>query len=322
MGMEELVRKKLEILLKDPVLIESYLKVNGSKIDMKKIEDIIASQTKKIPTAQATEKDDPTFQILLKCPVCGLSNIPGYELKSKTVITKPDRFMVPRYESLKGFRPLNYSTIAVTVCSKCLFASPDKKDFITFSMETKSEVKSQLGPFIIEELKNKGEERKLLIPEGMDCTKALNHPRSVDAAIFSYRLALQRATVEQQFDGPLSSYKAGMYCLKIALFQRDSEKDDEQIVRLAIKHLKNSYVRNEAPSPDLTCQLIYTLVALLIRIQEINEAQTYFGLFEKLRTETANGGPDGKGVPASLDRWMDLARDLISDRENPELWKH
>jgi uncharacterized protein (DUF2225 family) len=324
MGLEDkLVRKKLEILLKDPALIESYLRMHGPKLDMRKIEALKESRVQAAPAALLGAKDDPVFQIRVKCPVCGQADLLAQELKSKTLSMTFDRFMTPRYQPMKGFRPLNYSLASVTVCPQCLFASPDKKDFITHSVETKSENKSQLGPHALEELKNKTEERKLLLPGIPDFAQFFAHPRSVNAAVLSYKLAVQRAVVEQSFSIVLSWYKAGMYCLKIALLQRDAGQSDDEPVRAAAKHLKASFSRNEAPTPDLECQLLYIIVALHIRLGDFNEAQSYFNVLDKMKRPPPDGGTDGKGgIPASLERWLDMARDLLADRENPGIWKH
>ena len=100
-------------------------------------------------------------------------------------------------------------------------------------------------------------------------------------------------------------------------------QSDEEIVKAAAKHLKASYARNEMPAPDMECQLLYVIVAVHVRLGEFTEAQSYFGVMDKMKRPPPDGGTDGKGgVPASLERWLDMARDLLADRENPGLWKH
>src|SRR5690606_17285833 len=144
MGLDDkLVRKKLEVLLKDEDLVNKYLRVYGPRLDMANIAKLKQDQFKPGPEGGMGEKDDPTYQIKLKCPVCSQSDIFCYEIKAKSLTSTLDRFLAPRYQAVKPFRNVNFSLFSVTVCPTCLFASPDKRDFITFSVQVNSENKSQ-----------------------------------------------------------------------------------------------------------------------------------------------------------------------------------
>ncbi len=322
MGMEEkLVRKKLEVILREPAIIDAYLKEHGVKLDMSLVQEMkerFAKQQKS--TVQAGASDDPTFQILVTCPVCGKKEIASHELKSKSLSVAFDRYQVPRYQPTKGFKPLNYHLYAVTVCPQCLFASPDKRDFVTFSVQTRTENKSQLSHYVIDEMKARSDERRKIL-EGKDSASVLRLPRTPDGAILSYRLALFRAKVEIGLETPLSSYKAGMYSLRLAQFERDAGRDDESWCQEAVKHLKTSYTRGELPNADMECQLLYVIIALQIRLQALADAQGYLAVFDKQRGMKPEEFGE-KGRPATLDRWMELAKDLWTNREDPEIWNH
>lgn len=320
---DKLVRKKLEVLLKDEVLVEKYLRVFGPKLDMGHINKLKQESAR----ANASEsglgdKDDPTYQIKVKCPICNQTDLHCYEARAKSLTVTLDRFLVPRYAGVKPFRTVNFSLFAVTVCPSCLFASPDKRDFITFSVQVHDENKSQLSPFVLEDLRKKVEERKKMI-QAPDFGAYFVHPRSIEAGIASYKLAIHRALVEATLETPLAWYKAGMYTLKIAQLTRDTGKDDEELVMEAAKYLANSFKASELKQPELEYQLVYLLSTLYLRLKEETQCQNFMGVLEKWKTDLTKAAKDDPSVStAHVDRWIDKSKNLWTDREDPELWKH
>ena len=324
MGLDDkLVRKKLEVLLKDEVLVEKYLRVFGPKLDMNNINKLKQDAARSnAPEGAMGEKDDPTYQIKVKCPICNQADITCYELKAKSLTATPDRFLVPRYAGVKPFRTLNFTLFSVTVCPSCLFASPDKRDFTTFSVQARAENKSQLTPFVLEDLRKKVEERKKMI-QAPDFAAYFNHPRSIEAGIASYKLAIHRALVEATLETPLAWYKAGMYTLKIAMLTRDAGKDDEELLKEAAKYLANSFKASELKVPELEYQLVYLLSTLYLRLKEETQCQNFMGVLEKWKTELTKAAKDDPSITtAHVDRWIDKSKSLWTDREDPELWKH
>lgn len=323
MGLDDkLVRKKLEVLLKDETLVEKYLRVFGPRLDMNNINKLKSEQLRAAPEGGMGEKDDPTYIIKVKCPICSQPDLCCYEVKAKSLTTTPDRFLVPRYAPVKPFRNVNFSLMAVTVCPSCLFASPDKKDFLTFSVQARSENKSQLSPFVLEDLRKKVDERKAMINTG-DFEAFFKHPRTPDTAIAAYRLAIHRALVEAALETPLAWYKAGMYSLKIALLMRDNGKDDEAVCKDAVGYLAKSFRQSELKVPEMEYQLLYLLAALYLRLGEQTQCQSYLGVLEKLKAELTKAAKDDPSITtAHVDRWLDKVKELWTDRETPDLWKH
>lgn len=323
MGLDDkLVRKKLEVLLKDEILVDKYLRIYGPRLDMNNITKLKQEQFK-AGSEGGGEKDDPTYQIKVKCPVCNQTDILCLEAKAKSLTATPDRFLAPRYQGVRPFRTVNYSLASVTVCESCLFASPDKRDFITFSVSANGENKSQLSPYVLEELRKKVEERKTLFPGVTDFAAHFRHPRSVDAGIGSYRLAIHRALVEASLETPLAWYKAGMYSLKIALLTRDSGKNDDAVLKDAAEYLAKSFRNSELKSVELEYQLLYVLSALFLRLGDQAQCQSYMGVLDKWKSEIAKAAKDDpKATTAHVDRWLDKAKEIWTDREDPELWKH
>jgi uncharacterized protein (DUF2225 family) len=323
MGLDDkLVRKKLEVLLKNEALVEKYLRVFGPRLDMNHINKLKQDSLRSAPEGGMGEKDDPTFVIKVKCPVCNQAELSCYELKAKSLTATPDKFLVPRYAGVKPFRTVNYSLLSVTVCPSCLFASPDKKDFLTFSVQSRSENKSQLSPFVLEDLRKKVDERKALIASP-DYNAYFKHPRTTETGIAGYRLAIHRALVEAALETPLAWYKAGMYSLKIALLQRDAGQSDDETLKDAVGYLAKSFRQSELKNPEMEYQLVYLLAALYLRLGDQGQCQSYLGVLEKWKTELGKAAKDDPSVTtAHVDRWLDKVKELWTDREQPDLWKH
>lgn len=320
---DKLVRKKLEVLLKEETLVDQYLRTYGPRLDMNFVNKIKQAQIKPAGDGASGDNGDPTYQIKVKCPICNQNDITCLELKAKSLTTTTDRFLAPRYQGVKGFRPMNYSLAAVTVCPACLFASPDKRDFITFTVQTRSENKSQLGPFILDELRQKVEERKMMIAPVSDYASHFKHPRSVEAAIHSYKLAVHRALVEASLETPLAWYKAGQYGLRIAVMLRDSGKPDDIILKESADYLAKSFRNSELKQPEMEYALLYTLAALYLRVDDQAQCQAFMGVLDKLKAELAKKEKDDPSVTtAHVEKWLEKAKDLWTDRELPDLWKH
>jgi uncharacterized protein (DUF2225 family) len=323
MGLDDkLVRKKLEVLLKNEALVEKYLRVFGPRLDMNHINKLKQDSLRAAPEGGMGEKDDPTYVIKVKCPVCNQADLSCYELKAKSLTATPDKFLVPRYAGVKPFRAVNYSLLAVTICPSCLFASPDKKDFLTFSVQSRSENKSQLSPFVLEDLRKKVDERKALVASP-DYNAYFQHPRKPETAIAGYRLAIHRALVEASLETPLAWYKAGMYSLKIALLQRDAGQSDDETLKDAVGYLAKSFRQSELKNPEMEYQLVYLLAAIYLRLGDQAQCQSYLGVLEKWKTELGKAAKDDPSVTtAHVDRWLDKVKELWTDREQPDLWNH
>ena len=324
MGFEDkLARKKLEVLLKDDVLVQRYLRTYGPKLNMEYVTKIKQAAAATISDDGSGASDDPTYQIKVKCPICNQGEIGCYELKAKSTTTTPDRFLIPRYAGVKGFKTINFSLLAVTVCPSCLFASPDKRDFITFSVQARSETPSQIGPLVLDELRRRVEQRKSTISGVADFAAYFRHPRQAEAGITSYRLAIQRALVEASMESPLGWYKAGMYALKIALLIRDSGKDDTSILKEASGYLVKSFRNSELKVAELEYPLLFTISALFLRLGDQTQCQAFMGVLDKRRTELDKLAKEDPAVTSvQVEKWIEKIKDMWTDRDTPDLWKH
>ena len=319
---EVTIRKKLQLLLEDDKLVETYLEKHGATIDLQKLKELKQTGKKK-KDWNTGPGDDPLYIIKVKCPVCKKTDIFCYELRAKSQAITYDRFTVPRYAGTKGFRTVNFSEFAVTVCPRCLFASPDKRDFITISVQSRTENKSRITNNVLTQLQDKIALRRNLVGTSLDMEEYFSPPRTTEAAIASYRLAIQRAQVEAEFGLPNAWYKSGMYCLKIAMLERDREKDDEEVLRQAVEFLEKSFQQSEITHPETEYQITYIIAAIHLRMQNTEKFQAYLTAMEKIKTDmTIKAKSDPSIKLQGIEQWVRKTKDLYADRAVPELWKH
>jgi len=139
------IKKRLFSFLNDTNLVNEYIRIYGPSINIKYIKTIKEKKSQSIPVDEETGGNDPVFEIKLKCPVCNRDDITCYALRAKSQQITFNKFIVPSYKGASGYKTVDYSMIYTTVCPRCLFASPDKKDFIRIGDTAKANNKSQLS---------------------------------------------------------------------------------------------------------------------------------------------------------------------------------
>jgi len=333
------VKRRLLTLLQDVNLVNEYLKRFGPVINVKNIKEIkyggksagiskTAPAVLKKPGAPAAKapaqpapeeagEQDPIYEMSVNCPICGRTKITKYELRAKTQQVLQTTLLVPVYAGASGYATVDYTRLAITVCPDCLFASPDKKNFNYPSFTGTSEEKSSLSIGVILNMKDATEERKKALPAALGNPDYFKRERSPKVAIESYRLAMIRAQVEADLIQPYANYKLGSYMLKIAYIQKAEKLDDTESLVEALKYFEKSFSVSECTSEEIEMQVLYTIVALQIRLGDLNTANSYLGTFGKLLNErTANMKKDPSLTEKWIEKWQDKAKYLWEERED------
>ena len=316
------VKRRLQVFLNDQNLVNEYLRQFGPSIDPKNIKAIKESKTGALQTGEAAAVwNDPIYEIMVKCPVCNKDKIPRYELRAKSQQVTQNKFLVPLYEGAPPYRTVDYTLFAVTVCPRCMFASPDKKDFIHTGVAGQGENKSQIIGNILMTLQEKIGERKAVLKAQCDCESYFNRQRTREAAIDSYRLAMSRAKVEAWYEQPYSLYKLGAYALRIAKITRDVHLDNQEHLREALGYFEEAFKASNCPSEDIEMQVIYSIVALNIKLGDQKKANSYIGVFSNLQTTRKAEMRDNPRLSTTIiDRWTDKAKNLWEDRDRDDLF--
>lgn len=312
------IKRRLHALLNDGNLVNEYIRQFGPSIDIKHIKSIKDAKAKSLSAAEEGTGDDPIFEIQVICPVCNRENIECYELRAKSQQILKNKFLVPRYEGMSGFKTVDYTFLAVTVCPRCLFASPDKKDW----SRPENEAKSQLSANIIMTLQEKIGERKALLKSISGIEHYFKRPRGTEAAIASYNLATARAHVEAFYEQPYSMYKLGAYSLRSAKIIKDTGSDNREVLREALGFFEEAFRMSNCPSEEIEMQVIYTIAALCLKLGDPAKANSYLGVFSNLHNGRVIEMKDNPKLNCIIiDKWHDKAKQLWEDRDMPDLFK-
>ncbi|MBN1306563.1 MAG: DUF2225 domain-containing protein [Chitinispirillaceae bacterium] len=317
------VKRRLLVFLDDRNLVNEYIRQFGPSIDIKRIKEMKEAKCSALQSAGADGVGtEPMYELQVRCPVCNKDKVTRYELRAKSQQITQNRFLVPLYSGAPPYRTVDYTLVAVTVCPRCLFASPDKKDFNHTGLAGQGENKSQLIGNVIMTLQEKIGERKALMKSGCDCETYFNRHRTAEAAIDSYRLAVLRAKVEAWYEQPYAYYKLGAYSLRIAKITRDDGRDNREPLRDALQYFEEAFRTSNCPSEEIEMQVIYTIVALYMKLGEFKKANSYIGVFSNLLAARKTEMRENPRLNTTLiNRWMDKAKLLWEDRNNEELFK-
>jgi len=314
-------------MLGSDALVETYIgqfgyRVDGQKVEALKAEHAAVKQAAidDSPSGESAA-DDPAFTVFLKCPACYLAHIPSHDLKAKSLQVLTDRFGMPHYHKTARFQAVDFNLLSVTICPQCLYASPDKRDFIARDPARGGEIPARLHQGDLAAILAAADERSNWIAEQkLDIYQDLMvRTRTPSAGIAAYELAILRARIEFSRNVPFSIYKMGGYTLKQATIAFTYEMDPLPWYEKALQHYLTCFERSNAPGFQFDGQVLYLIIALAVRMGNFDVAGSYLGVLDrtKSRVEVANIDAQTRQI---FDRWYLSAREIWSDRENPDLF--
>jgi len=326
----EEVRRRLGLFFaQNQAMVDRYIQLHGTKINMKAIQDVrdeIETMPNLAPITQELAStpnyaglDLPYFTVEVDCPCCSQKGIPHRELRASAMAQKNDPFLAPVYTPLAKFQPLNFLMVNVTVCPRCLLASPDKKDFIQFNRTTRQTVPSQLSSGIIAEIQDSIAERQEMLERAHIKPEFQLCPRSSDVAILSYQLADHRARIEAESKHQFSIFKRANYHTRIALLQRQAGIDDTATLQKALTLFKEAYYRTDFPNANAEFQSCFLIFSIFLRFNQLKEAREYISVMEQSKKDV-EARKDPAAVQA-LNTWLGMTKARWDDRDNPRLWE-
>lgn len=319
------VHRRLKIMLGSETLADDYIrrygytihiaKVNGLKFAQEYREQIRRGPVVPVETP-ANDFSDPIFEIQVKCPACYMTQIPYWDQKARSLASFLDKFQMPSYKPMGAFRAVDYNLIAVTICPQCLFASPDKKDFICRDPARNNEIPPRLHQGDLAQILAAADNRTSILEEsGVDVTadNLFARERTPKAAILAYQLAIERARIESTRNVTFSLFKMGGYSHKQALIARTYKLEETPYLEAALEFYKQSFERSNAPGLQYEGNTLYQIIALNLRLGREADAGTFLAVLEKTKAEAVS--PD-----TNFTRWYNSTRELWSDRDSDDLW--
>jgi uncharacterized protein (DUF2225 family) len=303
-------------------LVNEYIRLYGPSVNIKHIKEVNERHEKSRHEIKKNEAGkDPIYAIKVKCPVCNQTDITCYELRAKSQQIRQNKFLVPIYSGTADYKTVDYSFLSVIVCPRCLFASPDKKDFIRKDLTQHIEKKSQIPHTILMALQEKIGERKALLKSVSDYESYFKRPRYEEVAINSYRLAMTRAQIEAWFEQPYSLYKLAAYSLRIAKIIKDSGGDNREMLTAALNYCEEAFRTSNCPVEEIEMQVIYIIVALALKLGDQKKANAYLGVYTNLRNDRLTEMKTKPSLTtAVIDKWAKKAQFLWEDRDNETLF--
>ncbi len=322
----EQIKIRLKGLLEDDNLVREYLRRYGPNYDIKYIKKV--KEAGILGKANLWDGDspidrqgtDPIFDVQLKCTICGNPNVIFYELKAKSQSMTFNRFLVPLYKGAFGNMTVDYNKLSVAVCNRCLFASPDKKDFISIDSVTNQERPVSLPPNVIMALQEKIGERKILVRAFSNTESLFKRPRDFKIAVLTYQLAIFRAKVESEHEIPNALYKLGSYSLRIANFLKYLSLPNDEYLRSALNYYKECFSKSNVKSQEIEIQMLYVVIALCLKLKDEKQASMYIGAIDHVMMELNNRSktePINTTIPA---KWHEKAKDLWMNRADESLF--
>lgn len=323
----EEIRRRLGIFFNQNMdLVDRYIQIHGPRINMKAIQEI-RDEAQSIPesivletpdTAVSSGLESPVYPVELECPSCRQKGVLHRELRASAMAIKNDAFLAPVYFPMARYQNLNYLTVAIAVCPRCFFASPDKKDFIQFNRTTRQNVSSQISTGILSEIQDTLAERQELVESAKAGKDFSACPRPIPLAILSYKLADQRAKVESESKTPYAIYKRAHYWTRIALLLRQARQDDRPALEQALTLFKDAFFHTDFPNANAEFQSCFIIFSLYMRFGMLKEARDYVTVMEQSKKDV-EARKDPGALPA-LNQWLGMAKARWEDKDNPKLW--
>jgi uncharacterized protein (DUF2225 family) len=316
------LKKRLNIFFNgNSDLVSKYIETFGEVLSMKNINELRKAVEENANAEVLEDGDDPLYEVEVECPVCKKKEISFYELKAKSQFLTYDQFHTPIYSGINSYRDVKYSHYAVTICPKCYFASPDKRDFITHNKFTKQSKESKLNPSILSELLETMGERMTVVDELPMKEGLFSFPRNFQSAITSYRIAIERVNVELRHREPYAYFKRGAYWLKIALIQRQNSVNDSPSLEMAAESFKQAFLNSDFPNANLEFQAIYSNFAIYLKMNEVQEGRKFLGIMDQALIDYESGKRPDPAIPVAVKTWKDKAMELWESREDDDLWE-
>ncbi len=338
------VLTRLKMLLKEDKLVEKYIARHGEELNIAYIKAIKeeAEQSSLVDDLQnldvkplvGTEEvtgigEDPIYENKLICPVCKNHNVVSYNLRAKSQFITESLFMVPLYAGLSKYRKESFTKIQTTVCTQCLFASPDPKDFSKFIEYTGKTVNSQLLVHrkLLFHLEDTTQERMVMMNKAGITINDFKRPRSVDAAIFSIRLSIFRAQAEKTFDLSNTLFKVGSYYLRIAQLQKESNIDNTESLQSAFENLESAVLDSDIQIFELEMEALYLVLSLAIKLGDKEKMSAFFKLttdsLSDVKAEVTEN-PNSiqlKKKFATADKWEKKSKTSLEYRDDETYWQ-
>jgi DNA-directed RNA polymerase subunit M/transcription elongation factor TFIIS len=323
---------KLKALLMKDDLVEKYLEKYGEIINPVFVEQL-KKEAEKVETGQIQVVNgkaavDPIYKVEYQCPACNCNEVIGYSLRSKSQAIEDTIFLVPQYSGISQYFAVDFNLLQTTVCPRCLYASPDPKDWKRASQFTGSITESQLVVHtkLLAEIRSQEAERKSKFPEAKDDPNYFHRPRDYKKALESIVLSVMRAELEKKHSLPAADYKIARYYLKIADIKKKNSEDYKPILKEVEKYFTAAAIENRGDNVTVEMECIYQVIALNLYFGNKEKAAQYIKMAKDALNardqdfQTDTHSTELKAKFNEADKWVRKIDSIWEYRDEPDFW--
>lgn len=338
------VIKRLTMLLKEEGLVKEYIDQYGEEINIAHIKAIKEKQEQLSlvaeleglnvqPLDDTVEPigigEDPVYENTLICPVCKYNSVTSYNLRAKSQFVEESHFLVPLYSGIGKFRKENFTKLQTTVCPACLFASPDPKDFSKYIAYTDKTVNSQLLVHrkLLFHLDDTTADRFAFMAQNGVPKPDFSRPRSLQIAILTIRLSIQRAELEREHDLPNTFFKIGSYHLRIAQLLKENGKDNLEELQTAVSYFEKAVLESDCNVFEIEMEALYLCIAINIKLGNKEKVAAFFKLIKDVEMEVTEELKENAALLkykkkfSTMEKWEKRAKTAIEYRDDKSYWE-
>jgi len=262
---------------------------------------------------QNFEDKDPIYDVAQRCPVCNYEPFVAYRLKSKTQRIILDKFLVPKYEGIRGYPDSDFSCLGVTVCPSCLYSSEKETDFISLSQSSFTKKPNLPSLILKEDLLNDSSNRREILKTYNIEIKSFIRPRDKKVGFVSYLLAIECARIKIKHQKRHSFPEAGTYLLHAAQIAEEIGMGTlaDQYRKNAITYFAKAYERSDFPG-DHDEEVSYLNIVLNLYNDDKTTAFSYVKVIEDRRREMH---AKGYGDTMKIDSFWNRIKDVLYEYE-------
>ena len=284
------IRIKLKALFMKESLVDLYLQRYGEIINQKFVDElkgeVKAMESSGNAGGELSNKapSDAIFEFEYQCPACRYGNVIGYHLRSKSQMIEETLLLVPHYSAFEQYGAVDYSILQTAVCPKCLFASPDPKDWTRINKFNGMITDSQLviHSQLLKDIRAQERERHARYPEAKNDLKYFLRPRDAKKGLESIELSIMRAQLEKEYSLPAVNYKIGKQYLKYADIKARNQEDPNDARKEAEKYLVDAVKTSDCDNLALELECMYLVIVMALATKNTDKAMQFIRIAKDL----------------------------------------
>jgi len=264
----------------------------------------------------------PLIVYTVKCPVCEYEEVKCHTLKAKTLPMRHNVIEVPIYEENPKFHFVDFNELQFTVCPMCFFVGSNKNDFQSEDPISRQFKESTSDRRILKYWNTNRDKIVQTYKSSSIKPENFENPRTPEAVLLSYRLAIFKAKLEIQAKIPFAYFKRAHRFLRYySMCMHYTNTADNELLKKTVADLEQVFLLSDFPDPVHEFEVCYLVVACSIKLQDEEKAGEWIKVLELTKADLAGKAKENPKVPAQeCAKWSQKAKDLWANRNDESIW--